>query len=89
MDTIIAHNQLKPVKLRIAASVWARWQTHHLAPGKRVETLSYAFAHASPLPGSALVCVGPFNPLVMLAPDCFERLDAAFATFLEEVKLVA
>lgn len=62
--------------LRIAAPVMERLRAYHLAPGKRIEALSYLWARAVVRNGEILVVVPHNAPLKLFAPDCFIRQSA-------------
>ncbi|MDR3212976.1 MAG: ThiF family adenylyltransferase [Azoarcus sp.] len=74
-------------RIRITHAVAEKLRALHLAPGKRTEALSYAFANALETERGDLVVVmaDPEN-VFLLAPNCYRAQDAAHLTVHPDVR---
>lgn len=64
------------IRLKISASIWRQLRAHHLAPGKRVEAMSFLWARAVVTSDAITILVPHTAQLMILAEDCFERQSA-------------
>lgn len=73
------------ITVNMSASILERLRSHHLAPGKRAESLSYVWARAVRSPAGIRVMI-PYNaPVLFFAPDCFISQSAGNVRLAPEV----
>lgn len=76
---------MKKISTNMNATVMDRLRVHHLAPGKRVESLSYIFANALCSPTGIVVVIAHNAPMLFFAPDCFINQSAGNVRLAPEV----
>ena len=59
--------------IRMGAALWQRVRDHHLAPDKRIEALSYAWARCERVLGGWVVLLPADSPWFAFQPDCYEN----------------
>ncbi len=64
------------VSIRISEHIWERLCRHHLALGKRSESLSYIWAQAVSTPRGIIILIPHTAPVLLFDPDCFARQSA-------------
>jgi hypothetical protein len=73
-------------RLRLSEAVWTRLRDAHLAPGKRVETMSMLLGHSHRGDdGAVTVVVSSPDDVLLLAPDCFDRQSSHAVVLSREV----
>ncbi|MDP1740952.1 ThiF family adenylyltransferase [Polaromonas sp.] len=74
-------------RLRISDAVAAKLEAHHLAPGKDVESLSYALGHAyRGADGQLTIVVAEPGDVLLFAPDCFISSGYGHVTLDRQIK---
>ncbi|WP_333875790.1 ThiF family adenylyltransferase [Methylobacter sp.] len=74
------------ITINMSATLMERINTHHLAPGKRFESLSYVWARVVHSPTGSIRVVIPHNaPVLFFAPDCFISQSAGNVRLAPEV----
>lgn len=76
---------MKKVTINMSTTVMDRLRAHHLAPRKRVESLSYLFANAVCSPTGIVVVIPHNAPMLFFAPDCFISQSAGNVRLAPEV----
>ena len=67
-----AQDAARGMAVRIDARLWERIQAFHLAPGKRVESLSLAWGRCDLVDGEWLLLMPDQTPWMPFGPDCLE-----------------
>ena len=77
-------------RLRLTPAVAEKLRQHHLAPGKRAESISLAMGHGySNAQGHVTLVLSDPEALVMFADDCYETKGHAHAVLRKDVRAAA